>query len=269
MTHSELAAALLDSYDRGVPMSALPSAAVAGFSITDAYAVAELNRQHRTARGERALGYKIGFTNRSIWDRYGVHAPIWGPVWDSTVQLLDTTHAYTSLHRLVQPRLEPEVMFGFRSSPRSGMNEAELAACIEWVAHGFEIVHTHFDDWRFAAADTVADFALHGRLFVGPCVPIGRFADPRAELAALKVRLLCGDRVMDEGEGAVVLDGPLTALRLWIDAMDAQPHGWRVHPGDIVSTGTLTDAWPLSAGQTWRTELSDERLPGLRLSIET
>ena len=269
MANPELAGALLDAYDRGVLMSTLPSAATPGFSMADAYAVAELNRQRRAARGERALGYKIGFTNRSIWDRYGVHAPIWGPVWDSTVQLLDDARGHTSLHRLVQPRLEPEVMFGFRSSPRRGMSEAQLAECIEWVAHGFEIVHTHFADWRFAAADTVADFALHGRLFVGPRVPIERFADPRTELAALKVRLLCGDRLVDEGEGSVVLDGPLTALRLWIDAMDAQPHGWQVHPGDIVSTGTLTDAWPLSPGQTWRTELSDGRLSGLRLSIET
>jgi len=272
MTNPELAGALLDSYDRGVLMSALPSAqssAEASLSMADAYAVAELTRQRRAARGERALGYKIGFTNRSIWDRYGVHAPIWGPVWDSTTQLLEGAQAHTSLHRLVQPRLEPEVMFGFRSSPRRGMNEAELAACIEWVAHGFEIVHTHFADWRFAAADTVADFALHGRLFVGPRVPIARFADPRAELAALKVRMFCGDRLVDEGEGTVVLDGPLTALRMWVDAMAAQPHGWHVNPGDIVSTGTLTDAWPLSPGQTWRTELSDERLPGLRLDIET
>jgi 2-keto-4-pentenoate hydratase len=269
MMSAELAGALLDACDRGVLMSAPPSEAAAGFSMVDAYAVAELNRRHRMARGERALGYKIGFTNRSIWDRYGVHAPIWGPVWDSTVQLLHGVHGSTTLHRLVQPRLEPEVMFGFRSMPHSGMNEAELAGCIEWVAHGFEIVHTHFADWRFAAADTVADFALHGRLFVGPRVPIERFADPRAELAALNVRLFCGDRQVDEGEGALVLDGPLTALRVWIDAMAAQPHGWQVNPGDIVSTGTLTDAWPLSPGQTWRTELSDERLPGLRLDIES
>ena len=269
MRNPELASALLDSYDRGVLMSALPSATAAGFSMADAYAVADLNRRCRMTRGERVLGYKIGFTNRSIWDRYGMHAPIWGPVWNSTVQLLDDAQAHTSLHRLVQPRLEPEVMFGFRSSPRHGMDEDELVGCIEWVAHGFEIVHTHFADWRFAAADTVADFALHGRLFVGPRVPIERFVDPRAELAALKVRLFCGDRLVDEGSGAVVLDGPLTALRVWIDAMAAQPHGWQVNPGDIVSTGTLTDAWPLSAGHVWRTELSDERLSGLRLDIET
>jgi 2-oxo-3-hexenedioate decarboxylase len=48
-------------------------------------------------------------------------------------------------------------------------------------AHGYEIVHTHFADWRFGAADTVVDFALHGRLFVGRRVPIARFADPAAD----------------------------------------------------------------------------------------
>ena len=34
-------------------------------------------------RGETPLGYKIGFTNRGIWDRYGVHEPIWAPVCSS------------------------------------------------------------------------------------------------------------------------------------------------------------------------------------------
>ena len=31
----------------------------------------------RRARGERTVGYKIGFTNRTIWPVYGVHQPIW------------------------------------------------------------------------------------------------------------------------------------------------------------------------------------------------
>ena len=36
-------------------MTALPSAAAVGFSMADAYAVADLNRRCRTARGERVL----------------------------------------------------------------------------------------------------------------------------------------------------------------------------------------------------------------------
>src|SRR3974390_1753684 len=32
----------------------------------------------RLTRGEKNVGRKIGFTNRTIWAEYGVHAPNWG-----------------------------------------------------------------------------------------------------------------------------------------------------------------------------------------------
>jgi 2-oxo-3-hexenedioate decarboxylase len=262
----ELAAALLGAYD-GATRLPLPTAGAPDFDLADAYAVADAIRARRIARGEIPRGYKIGFTNRGIWDRYGVHAPIWGPVWDSTLRLLEGADATLSLAGLVQPRLEPEVVFGFARAPRAGMTETELAGCLEWVAHGFEVVHTHFDDWRFRAPDTVADFALHGRLLVGPHVPVARFDALGEDLAQLRIELLQERKSVERGQGSVVLDGPLTALRLWVDAMLAQPQGWPIRPGDVVTTGTLTDAWPLERGQRWETRLSDPRLPGLRLTV--
>jgi 2-oxo-3-hexenedioate decarboxylase len=249
----------------GAHLIPLLTARAGGLALDEAFAVADRVRARRIARGERPLGYKIGFTNRTIWDRYGVHAPIWGPVWSSTVTVLDGTAHAIDLAGLVQPRLEPEVMFGFARAPLAGMSAAELAGCLEWVAHGFEIVHTHFDGWRFAAADTVADYALHGRLYVGPRVPLGRFADARAELAALRVRLFCDGRQVDEGVGTNVLDGPLDALRIWVDAMHAQPQRWPIAAGDIVTTGTITDAYPMAPGHVYRSEVSDSRLAGLEL----
>ena len=36
---------------------------------------ADINRL-RLERGDKPLGYKIGFTNRSLWPVYGVSAPI-------------------------------------------------------------------------------------------------------------------------------------------------------------------------------------------------
>jgi 2-oxo-3-hexenedioate decarboxylase len=246
----------------------LPTSTLPGFDMADAYAVADAARHLRIARGERPRGYKIGFTNRGIWPRYGVFAPVWAPVWDSTLTMLDDAQASLSLAGLVQPRLEPEIVFGFARAPRAGMDEPQLAACLDWVAHGLEVVQTHFDDWRFQAPDTVVDFGLHGRLLVGPRVPVGEFADLAAELAAVHLQLFCGDHKVDEGSGQVVLDGPLTALRLWVDAMAAQVQQWPINAGDVVTTGTLTDAWPLEAGQHWQTRLSDVRLPGLNLAVE-
>jgi 2-oxo-3-hexenedioate decarboxylase len=262
-----LATRLLDAYDTG-RLTHLPSADDAAFDMRAAFAAANEVRRARIARGEKPLGYKIGFTNRSIWDRYGVHQPIWGPVWDSTTALLDSNSAAVSLSGLSQPRLEPEVVFGFARTPRAGMSLDELQACLDWVAHGFEIVHTHFEDWRFTAADTVADFALHGRLRVGPRVPVQGWKTLAEDMAALQVELLCDGKVVDRGQGAVVLDGPLNALRLWVDAMAEFTPDWPIRPGDVVTTGTITDAWPLRPSQAWSTALSDSRLTPLTLHTE-
>jgi 2-oxo-3-hexenedioate decarboxylase len=237
------------------------------FDLAQGFAVADEIRRLRLARGEVPLGYKIGFTNRGIWARYGVFAPIWGPVWNTTVERVDSAETSVSLAPFVAPRLEPEIMFGFARAPAAGMSLAELAGCIAWVAHGFEIVHTRFAGWRFAAADTVADFALHGRLFVGPRVPVARFERARVadELAAVEVVLSCDGRDVETGRADIVLDGPLHALRLWVDAMAAQPQRWPIVAGDIVTTGTITDAAPLRPGKRWQTRLSDPRFAPMTL----
>jgi 2-oxo-3-hexenedioate decarboxylase len=47
--------------------------------------------------------------------------------------------------------------------------------------------------------------------------------------------------------------------------MAAQPHQWPIGAGDVVSTGTITDAAPMAPGQRWQTRVADERLPGVTL----
>jgi len=243
----------------------LPSDADPSFDLAQGLAVADRVRALRLARGDVPVGYKIGFTNRSIWPRYGVFAPIWAPVWRHTTTLLDAASVRVSLAGLSQPRLEPEVVFGLKAVPRAGMDNAEIVGCIEWVAHGFEIVHTHFADWRFRRGDCFADDALHGRLLIGARVPIERFADAATELRALRVELLRDGALIDEGDGRIVLDGPIDALRQWVDAMQAQEVAWPIRAGDVVTTGTITDAWPMAPGMRFATRLSDPRLQALTL----
>src|SRR5690606_5668144 len=57
-----------------------------GFSEADAYRVTAELRALRVARGERPVGRKIGFTNRNIWEEYGVYQPIWGDVYETTLR---------------------------------------------------------------------------------------------------------------------------------------------------------------------------------------
>jgi len=143
------------------------AARLPGFDLDQAYQVTAALRRIRQQRGERPVGRKIGFTNRTIWDEYQVYAPIWGDMYATTLQETDG-HAHLDLSSYLEPRIEPEIAFGLARAPEPGMGEAALLGCIAWVAHGFEIVHSMFEGWRFAAADTVAAFALHGAYRLGP-----------------------------------------------------------------------------------------------------
>jgi 2-oxo-3-hexenedioate decarboxylase len=226
-------------------------------SLEAAYADALAVRARRIARGEQPRGFKIGFTNRTLWDRYGVHAPIWGTVWDTTLQPLDDA-APLDLRGLCEPRLEPEVVFGLSATPPRHAGLAQLFDCIDWVAPGFEVVQSHAPGWRFGAAESVADGGLHGRLRVGPrqradtLAPDGPSLDAR--LAACRVRLLRNGEAVDQGCGAQVLDGPLHALQHFVRELNRCPGAPTLQPGDVVTTGTWTDAWPLLPGQRWRAE---------------
>src|SRR6202162_6012053 len=105
-----------------------------------AYRVTAEVRRLREARDEASIGRKIGFTNRTIWAEYGVYAPIWGYVYDGTVRDLTSDPLEVSLKGLAEPRIEPEIMFGLAAPPEPGMHEQALIGCIDWIAHGFEIV---------------------------------------------------------------------------------------------------------------------------------
>jgi len=79
----------------------------AGFDTDAAYRVSAEILRRRRARGEKPIGRKVGFTNRTIWPEYGVCSPIWACVYDSTVTCLDEPAGSLAIGHLSQPRFEP------------------------------------------------------------------------------------------------------------------------------------------------------------------
>ena len=239
-----------------------------GLTLAQAYRLPPLLRAAFEARGEKITGRKIGFTNREMWKVYGVQAPIWGYATNRTTHEL----AYTPVRRLkdfVEPRIEPEIMFGLKATPLPGMDEAALLDCIEWVSLGYEIVQSIFPDWKFAAPDTVAANGVHGALMIGTRHAIApRMTQWQAELASFRVELYCNDKLSQRGSGALVLDSPLLALRSLIELLANDPHNPPLRAGEIVSTGTLTLAMPVSAGDSWTAKVSGIPLEDIALRFE-
>jgi 2-keto-4-pentenoate hydratase len=224
-----------------------------GLSLADAYRVTPLLRTAFEARGEKIVGRKIGFTNFGMWKAFGVDAPVWGYATDHTTFDLAQTRTVKTAD-FAEPRIEPEIMFGLNAAPAAGMTDDALLDCVDWIALGYEVVQSIFTGWKFTAADVVAANGVHGRLLVGNRHAVApRKAQWLRELAAFEVVLSCDGAVSQKGGGALVLGSPLNALRHLVDLLAKDRHNPPLRAGEIISTGTLTLAMPVVAGQTWTT----------------
>jgi 2-oxo-3-hexenedioate decarboxylase len=68
-----------------------------------------------------------------------------------------------------------------------------------------------------------------------------------------------------EGTGANVLGSPLLAFAHFAGVLARLPQFAPVGAGEVVTTGTLTDAYRVKAGETWSTRLAGIELPGLEI----
>ncbi|NJM44005.1 MAG: hydratase, partial [Brachymonas sp.] len=207
---------------------------------SQAYAQALEVRDQRIERGEQPRGYKIGFTNHSIWARYNVSAPIWGSVYSSTLLHAEGEEALeVSLQSICQPRLEPEAVLCLAKTPPKDCSLEDLFQCLDWIAPGFEIVQCHLPNWKFTAADAIADGSLHARLIVGRQVKVKTLAVSAQEFSQLLAQASVdlsqqqGENwaQREHGQGSAVLDSPLHALHYFLQELRLCPDAPDVQSG--------------------------------------
>lgn len=218
-----------------------PSQRHPGFSAEDGYAIAREIQNERIAAGWHVAGWKLGFTNREVWRDLDLDQPFWAPIYEETI----SEELTVSLDGYVGPRIEPEIMLGFRSDVSRDSSLAEIGAALGWASLGFELVHCHYPEWNMAPADAIADAGLHGLLLVGDRLEAPPDADQR--LAETAVELLRGEEVVARGKGSNALGGPLEAVAWFLTLPGVE--GIRVD--EIVTTGSLTPAFPVARGESW------------------
>lgn len=228
-------------------------------TLDDAYDVMQRASIARSiATGARPVGRKIGFTNARIWDLYGVYAPIWGWMYDNSLVLCEGGTASIDTSALCQPRVEPEIVFRLSADVSSGASTEEVAASVEWVAFGFEVVQCHYPDWRLTAVDAVIDGSLHAASLVG--TRVAPWPSMVEDLGGFSLRLLRDGAAIDSGRGSNVLGNPLNAIAHLAATTDVP-----LHAGEILTTGTVTDAARVVAGETYTVEVDGLPLEPLAL----
>lgn len=252
-----------------------PPSITDGLTLDDAYHIGAAIARSRIERGWRFRGWKVGFTNRRIWSKWGLDQPIVGPVYEETVFGAGARGGAVSggppvrvpAGRRAALMIEVEVVFGFDRPPA----DARRTPVPEWAALGAELVDCHYRGWRLHPADAVADFGLHAALVVGPRTDVAS-AHAVEALRDIAASLSAGGERLAEGEGRAVLDGPANVLTELHGPLAGRTAGYGVTgdapgrtAGYLVSTGTLTPLVEARIGTTY--EVEADLLPSFSFAL--
>jgi 2-keto-4-pentenoate hydratase len=214
-----------------VPLSAAPG----GLTIEEAYRIQAFVTAARLARGERIVGWKLGYTSLAMRAQMGVDAPNFGPLTDA---MLLASPAVLPAGAL-QPRVEPEI--GLRIVRRlSGPCSVDdvMAACDGAVAC-LEVVDSVWTGYRFTLEDNTADGSSAAWVVVGGELPT-------SDLPGLAVDLVVDGARVASSTGAAASGHPAAGVAWLAGQLGAR--GLAVEPGQLVITGGLTAAHPLEPG---------------------
>ena len=214
-------------------------------SLQEAYDVAGIVGQ-KLGKTE-IIGRKIGFTNRNIWNIYDVGEPIWGPMTTRSVIFFESNFLTVDLSQFCEPRIEPEIVVCLKQKPKNDSDNSEIY--LDWIAPGFEIVDSIYPNWKFSLTDAIASGGLHGCLIVGKKFEVNDRTEK--DLIDVGVSLYRGGRLEEAGTGANVLDGPVSAIRYLHSGLSKIKNQDPLSAGDIVTTGTMTDAKPIFSKEKW------------------
>jgi 2-keto-4-pentenoate hydratase len=214
-----------------------------GLSLEQAYALQEQLAQALIGRGERVVGYKVGFTTAALQERHGVTEPVLGFLLASGV--FGSGDA-VPLSRFVAIGVEVEIAFLLRSELAGpGVTPASALLAVEGAMPSFELI-----DFRLGGTprgvDVVADGVYANAIVLGrPLTPVGGL-----DLALEGVVFEQDGQIVATQTAAEVLGNPLVSLAWAANALGRMGRGLRA--GDIVLTGSISRVLRPAAGQSVR-----------------
>lgn len=183
----------------------------------------------------------------------GVDQPDYGSLWSSRYFAARDGHAEIPADMFVAPRIEGELAFrlGEGLSGPSVTPEQALAAT-EALAPAFELVDSRIENWRIKLPDTIADNASYGAFTTGEWEASLKDTD----LRSLPMSVERAGETVGEGAGSAAMGDPALCVA-WL-ANKLHAFGISLAPGDVVLSGALAAAVPVSAGDEFTLRLGEQ-----------
>jgi 2-keto-4-pentenoate hydratase len=190
----------------------------------------------RLARGERPIGWKLGYTSLAMREQMGIEEPNCGPLTDAMV--LPSPAVVPP--DVTQPRVEPEIAVWLGRDVAAGTDLAGVLDAVDAANACLEVVDSVWGGYRFRLEDNTADgssaaFVVLGERLDGP-------------LDEVEVTMTRNGVHAGTATGASASGHPLAGV-VWL-AAELAGRGNRLRAGDLVITGGLLAAVPLDPGDT-------------------
>ena len=211
--------------------------------LSQAYAIQRALANALVARGERVVGWKVGFTTAALQESFGVSEPVLAFLLASGVF---KSGAAVPVSRFVSLGLEIEMAFVMKADLSGpGVTSAAALAAVEGAMPAFELI-----DYRISGtpsgADVVADGVLANAVVLGgPPVPVSGL-----DLALEGVVYEENGRRVATAAAAEVLGNPINSLAWLANALSGMGGGLRA--GDVIMTGSISKVFRPKAGDAVR-----------------
>ena len=214
-----------------------------GLTLAQAYEVQRALEAAMVARGERVVGWKVGFTAAALQEAYGVTEPVAGFMLASGVY---GSGDAVPASRFVGLGVEAEVAFLLkRDLAGPGVTAVSALLAVEGALPALELV-----DFRFTGkprgADMIADGVATNAIVLGR--PLTAVAS--IDLALEGVVFEQGGQVVATNTAAEVLGNPLNSLAWLANTLGAMGRGMRT--GEVVLTGSISKVLRPKAGDAVR-----------------
>jgi len=221
-----------------------PQAYFNRLTLDDAYRIQLALIDRRVAAGERHIGWKVGLTAKVIQEQFGFHEPVFACI----LETQPTGHVFGATE-LIYPGFETELCVRLGGSLEGNVTFEQVRAAVDVIYPSFEIIETRGDLVKQMAL-ALADNGQQRSVVVGAPVHL----PPTMALDQVAALVQLNGQEVATGLGSAVLGNPLNSIK-WLVGKLGQ-YGRRLHPGDIVMTGSFVRQFPLGPGDVAIAEFS-------------
>ncbi len=218
----------------------LPSAKLPDLNEEKAYALQKKLTEALVSKGQPIGGFKAGLTSEATQKRFGVNAPLLGPLFKPGALEPD---AVVNTKDFVRLFVETEI--GFIPGVKIDKPVADVEALkkmIKEVCPAVELPDLRFDDMKnLKGPDIIVDAVSAAKYIVGKPIPANSI-----DVSQVAVTLTRDGEVVNQGKAADVLGDQWKAL-LWL-VNGAVARGYVIEPGQLLITGAMGQMIPGKPG---------------------